>query len=316
MLRIGILEPDRYPERARAILDTLGEVRLKTEDTPLQGFVSEVDVLILRLKYLLDRGFLDQAPQLKIIATATTGLDHIDLQTAQSRNIAVLSLRGETAFLRTVTATAEHTWGLLLALLRHIPQAHQAVVSGDWDRNRFFGHELQGRTLGIVGLGRIGQMVARYGLAFRMNVVAYDPHQAEWVDGVKRASSLREVLSESDVLSLHVPLSQETTHLIGKNEFAALKPGAIVLNTSRGAIIDESALLDGLGNNRIGGAALDVIHDEYSPTSGLRDRLLRYAASHDNLLITPHLGGATHDSLEKVEIFMAEKLARHLKSAA
>lgn len=313
-LRIGILEPDRYPARAKDILDQLGKVRLKSDETPLSQFIADVDVLILRLKYLLNREFLEQASQLTIIATATTGLDHIDLQAAAARGISVLSLRGETEFLRTVTATAEHTWGMLLALLRHIPQAHQAVVAGDWNRNRFFGQELQGRTLGIVGLGRIGQMVARYGLAFRMKVIAYDPLQTEWVDGVTRASELREALTTADVLSIHVPLNPETTHLIGRKELGELKPGAIILNTSRGALLDESALLDGLESGHLGGAALDVIHDEYSPTSGLRDRLLRYAAAHDNLLITPHLGGATHDSLEKVEIFMAEKLARHLKS--
>jgi D-3-phosphoglycerate dehydrogenase len=271
-------------------------------------------VLIVRLKYLLDRKFLAQAPKLKIISTATTGLDHIDLNCAQERNITVLSLRGETQFLLTVTATAEHTWGLLLALLRHIPQAHQAVVAGDWDRTRFFGRELQGRTLGIIGLGRIGQMVARYGLAFRMNVMACDPFQKEWIDGVMRAASLNEMLPDADVLSVHVPLSKETTHLVGRAEFAALKRGAVVLNTSRGAIFDEAALIESLESGHLGGAALDVIHDEYSSENNLRERLLNYARTHENLLITPHLGGATHDSLEKVEIFMAEKLVRHMQS--
>lgn len=315
-LRIGILEPDRYPSRAKEILETFGEVRLRSELMPVERFISDIEVLIIRLRHLLDRNFLESAPRLKIISTATTGLDHIDLETVQRRQITVLSLRGETAFLRNVTATAEHTWGLLLALLRHIPQAHHAVVNGDWNRDRFFGRELQGRTLAIIGLGRIGQMVARYGLAFRMQVIAFDPLQKEWVDGVTRAPSLLEAISGSDVVSVHVPLLKETTQLIGRREFAAMKPGAVILNTSRGAILDESALLDSLENGRLGGAALDVIHDEYAPESGLRDRLLRYAASHDNLLITPHLGGATHDSLEKVEIFMAEKLARHLKSNA
>jgi D-3-phosphoglycerate dehydrogenase len=314
-LRIGILEPDRYPKRASEVLATLGEVRLRSESIPLHDFISDADVLVIRLRHFLDRSFLEKAPRLKIISTATTGLDHIDLQAAQARNISVLSLRGETTFLRTVTATAEHTWGLLLALIRHIPQAHQAVITGDWNRDRFFGRELQGRTLGIIGLGRIGQMVARYGLAFRMQVIAYDPFQKEWIEGVKRAASLHDVVSESDVLSVHVPLSTETSHLIGRAEFSAMKPGAVVLNTSRGKILDEEVLLDFLERGHLGGAALDVIHDEYSPGSGFRDRLLRYAQSKDNLLITPHLGGATHDSLEKVEVFMAEKLARHLRSS-
>jgi D-3-phosphoglycerate dehydrogenase len=316
MLRIGILEPERYPGRALESLRSVGEVTLRDYSFEPALFLRDLNVVVIRLKYFLDADLLAHAPGLKVISTATTGLDHIDLATAEKRKIAVLSLRGETAFLKTVTATAEHTWGLLLALLRHIPQAHAAVVSGDWDRTRFFGRELQGRTLAIIGLGRIGQMVARYALAFRMRVIAFDPFQTEGVDGVERAESLRAALQDADVLSVHVPLSKETTHLIGAAEFKALKKGALVLNTSRGAILDETALIDALERGHLGGAALDVIHDEYSPASGLRDRLLRYAASHQNLLITPHLGGATHDSLEKVEIFMAEKLVRHLQSGA
>jgi D-3-phosphoglycerate dehydrogenase len=147
-----------------------------------------------------------------------------------------------------------------------------------------------------------------------MNVVAYDPFQKEWIDGVMRAASLNEMLPDADVVSVHVPLSKETTHLVGRAEFAAMKRGAVVLNTSRGAILDEAALVESLESGHLGGAALDVIHDEYSSENNLRERLLNYARTHENLLITPHLGGATHDSLEKVEIFMAEKLVRHLQS--
>jgi D-3-phosphoglycerate dehydrogenase len=241
-------------------------------------------------------------------------LDHIDLDCAQERNITVLSLRGETQFLRTVTATAEHTWGLLLALLRHIPRAYQAVVAGDWDRTRFCGRELQGRTLAIIGLGRIGQRVARYGLAFRMKVMAYDPVQKEWIDGVMRAASLDELLPDADVLSVHVPLAKETTHLVGRKEFGALKEGAVVLNTSRGAVLDEASVIESLESGHLGGAALEVIHEEYSSESNMRERVLSYARTHENLIITPQLGGATHDSLEKVEIFMAEIIVRHLLS--
>lgn len=315
-MRIGILEPDRYPEKALQLLGQCGEVHLNRGTVPLEDFLSHLDVAVIRLKYFLDRTFLDQAPHLKCIATATTGLDHIDLATTEGRGITVLSLRGETAFLKTVTATAEHTWGLLLALLRHIPEAHCSVIRGDWDRDRFFGRELQNRTLGIVGLGRIGQMVARYGVAFRMNVLAFDPYQREWLEDITRMDSLEALLQESDIISVHVPLSTKTTHLLGKKEFASVKPGGIVVNTSRGAILDERALIENLESGHLSGAALDVIHDEYTPASGLREKLIQYAATHRNLIITPHLGGATHDSLEKVEVFMAEKLIRHLRSVS
>lgn len=313
--RIVILEPENYPPRAFEILRLVGEVELNDGKQNLGKLLSPATVLVLRLKFFVTREFLDQAPNVKVIATATTGLDHIDLATAAARGVAVLSLRGETAFLQTVTATAEHTWGLLLSLLRYIPEAHQSVINGQWDRSRFFGRELQGRTLGIVGLGRIGQMVARYGLAFRMKVIAHDPFQSEWIENVQRAANLDEVVAASDVLSIHVPLSEETKHLIGARQFASAKPGCIIVNTSRGSVLDEQSLLDALEQGHLGGAALDVIQNEYESVA-LRDRLIKYAATHRNLLITPHLGGATTDSLEKVEIFMAEKLARFLKGGA
>lgn len=314
MPRILILEPDGYPKRAEELLRSLGEVVLSGSEADWAREIQDADVLVVRLKYLLDRPFLERAPRLAVIVTPTTGLDHIDLQAAQERGITVLSLRGETSFLKTITATAEHTWALLLALVRRIPEAHASVVRGEWDRTRFFGRELQGRVLGVVGLGRLGEMVASYGLAFRMRVLAHDPFRAEWMPGVERKFSLPELLSEADVVSIHVPLSDATRRLIGEREITAMRNGALLINTSRGAVLDESALLDALEFGRLGGAALDVIHDEYDSASALRKRLLSYARSRSNLILTPHIGGATHDSLERAELFLAEKLRRHLQA--
>jgi D-3-phosphoglycerate dehydrogenase len=311
---IAILESAGYPAKARAILDQLGEVVTLDAPENLDQILQSAEVLVIRLKYLVDASMLRKCPRLNVISTATTGLDHIDLATTADRGISVLSLRGETEFLKTVTATAEHTWGLLLALIRHIPGARESVLKGAWDRTPFFGRELQGRTLGVIGLGRIGQMVARYGLAFRMRVIAFDPIQTEWVEGVSRVATLAELLRKTDFLTVHVPLSEATRHLLGPAEFARLRRDCVLINTSRGAVLDESALIDALEANRLAAAALDVIHGEYEPASHLRDRLLRFARTSDRLLITPHLGGATHDSLEKVEIFMARKLERYLRS--
>lgn len=315
MKRILILEPDRYPERALAVLGSLGEVRKNQSHPPAAAELAEANFLIVRLKYFLGQEFLNLCPKLEVIVTATTGVDHIDLKLAEARRITVLSLRGETEFLNTVTATAEHAWGLLLALIRRIPAAHASVTAGGWDREPFFGTELQNRRLGIVGLGRIGKMVARYGLAFRMRVIAYDPLIREWVDGVERSESLPGLLRDCDVLSLHVPLNDETQGLIGRTELGLLPRQCVVINTSRGAILDQAALLEALESKQIAGAALDVIEDEYAGRQELSSRLTRYAASHQNLLLTPHIGGATHDSLKKVELFMAEKLARFVSGS-
>ena len=313
--RILILEPDRYPPAALELLGGIGSVSRLGVDAgaSLPEALKTADVLVIRLGYLLDRQFLAHAPNLRVIATATTGLDHIDIDCAKERGITVLSLRGETDLLRTVTATAEHAWGLLLALIRHIPAAHESVVRGEWNRDLFFGRELQGRTLGLVGLGRIGRMMARYGLAFGMCVRAFDPVQSEWVEGVEKSESLQDLISSADVISLHVHLTPKTSGMIGRRELGWARRGAVLLNTSRGGLLDQEALLDALEDGRLTGAALDVVADEYEVNSTRRERLLRYASAHSNLLLTPHLGGATHDSLEKVEIFMAEKLVKHLE---
>jgi D-3-phosphoglycerate dehydrogenase len=312
--KILIVEPDRYPSAAVEILKGVGEPILRNENADIREALGTADALMLRLKYKWTEELLNYAPNLKVIATATTGLDHIDLAETKKRGIAVLSLKGETEFLKTVTATAEHTWGLLLALLRHIPEAHQSVSRGEWNRNLFFARELQERTLGIVGLGRIGQMVARYGLAFRMQVKAYDPHQTEWVEGVERVENLSELLKQSDVISVHIPLTKENEGFIGAREIREMKEGAILLNTSRGGILDERALLESLHNGRLSGAALDVIQNEYVADDPLRQELIQYSATHSNLLITPHIGGASHDALARVEVFMARKLALFLEN--
>jgi D-3-phosphoglycerate dehydrogenase len=201
---------------------------------------------------------------------------------------------------------------LLLALLRRIVQASASAQDGDWNRDLFRGFELDGKRLGIVGLGRIGRKVAGYGLAFRMRVAAFDPYVTEWISGVERVDTLSALLSRSNVLSLHVPLNSETVGMIGADVFDLLPQGTILVNTSRGQIVEELSLVRALESGHLGGAALDVISHERDPKLRKQSRLLSYARGHDNLLLTPHIGGATHESLARTEVFMARKLAQHL----
>jgi D-3-phosphoglycerate dehydrogenase / 2-oxoglutarate reductase len=198
---------------------------------------------------------------------------------------------------------------LLLALLRRIVQASASAQDGEWNRDLFRGSELDGKRLGVVGLGRIGRKVAGYGLAFDMRVAAYDPYVTDWIDGVVRAGTLSDLLSRSDVLSLHVPLSSETVGMIGANELALLPLGTMLVNTSRGEVVEEIPLVRALESSHLGGAALDVIAHERDPKLRQQSRLLAYARTHNNLLLTPHIGGATHESMARTEIFMARKLA-------
>jgi D-3-phosphoglycerate dehydrogenase len=307
-------EPLGYSNEAGSMLAKLGNVIEKQMSrAQLLEDLGEFDVLIVRLANQIDREIIDAGRRLRAIVTATTGLDHIDVAYARKRGISVLSLQGEAEFLRSVRATAEHTWALLLGLLRNIVPASTAACRGQWSRDAFRGHELFGKRLGIVGLGRLGEKVARYGQAFGMEVAAFDPYIRGWMDGVRRKADLSELLQRSDILSLHIPLTDETSNLIGSAELAMLPRGAVLVNTSRGRIIDEQSLIEALESQHLAGAALDVVCGERTTENHVASRLLDYARRHDNVLITPHIGGATHESMAKTEVFMADKLTKFLR---
>jgi D-3-phosphoglycerate dehydrogenase len=239
-------------------------------------------------------------------------LNHIDLEEASRRGIRVLSLRGETEFLKTVHATAEHTVGLVLALVRHIPEARAHVVSGGWIRDRFRGSELSGKTAGVIGYGRLGRIVARMLLAFEMRVLASDPHV--WttdVDPGVEIVPLNDLLRQSDIVTLHVNLYAETSGFFGGDHFSRMKHGAWFINTARGELVDEAALLQALQEGRLSGAAVDVLSEERSTGMGSHP-LVQYARQHENLLVTPHIGGCTSESMDKTELYMAQKLSESL----
>jgi D-3-phosphoglycerate dehydrogenase / 2-oxoglutarate reductase len=315
-LKILNAEPENYSAEAAAVLARLGSLANGPFDRAgLLAALPDVDVLIVRLAHRIDREALDRATRLKAIVSATTGLDHIDVEYARTKGVAVLSLRGEVEFLRSIPATAEHTWALLLALVRNLPAATRSVLDGAWERDRFKGHDLSGRRLGVLGFGRIGEKVAVYGNAFGMRVLAFDTQPKHWPDYVKPMASQADLLGQSQVLSVHVPLVPETTNLIGAQELARLPEGALLVNTSRGQVIDEAALVRALESGRLAGTAVDVLAEERS--EGLMDSpLIRYARTHTNVLITPHIGGATYESMAATEIFMAQKLKKFLEAAS
>lgn len=315
MIRILNAEPADYSSEAQQVLLSIGQVDAQTlTREQLLASIAEYDVLIVRLGFKVDREVIDAGRQLRAIVTATTGLDHIDVDYAESRGIRVLSLRGQRDFLRTIPATVEHTWALLLALRRRVPWAFQSVLGGYWERDRFKGHDLAGQRLGVVGLGRIGERVAQLGLAFGMDVAAFDPYRHDWVSEVKRCETLPDLLRRSDVLSIHVPLNEETRNMIGQEELDLLPIRAVVVNTARGGIIDEIALVEALQSGRVSGAALDVVNHERNPAAWRESPLWDYARHHDNLLITPHIGGATFESMASTEIFMAKQLQQFLQA--
>ncbi|HMG36651.1 MAG TPA: NAD(P)-dependent oxidoreductase [Blastocatellia bacterium] len=315
--RILNAEPENYSAEARAILAQAGDlVEEVVRQSDLPARVKDFDALIVRLGLRVTREVLEASSRLKFVVTATTGVDHIDMNAASQLGVQVLSLRGEYQFLRRIPATAEHTWGLLLSLVRRIPWAFEHVLSGDWERDLFRGHDLAGKRLGILGLGRIGERVANLGLAFGMEVAAYDPHREAWPAGVARADSAEDLLNRAQVLSIHLPLTEATTGYLSAELLSCLPAGAWVVNTSRGAVMDENALVAALEDGRIAGAAVDVICGEQPSELRRRSPLIEYAARSSNLIITPHIGGATFESMQRTEVFMAERLARYLKDDA
>jgi D-3-phosphoglycerate dehydrogenase len=293
------------------------EVRLADLDRGgLEHCVADADVLWVRLRHRIDAALLGAAPKLKAIATPTTGLSHIDLQAAEARGVQVVSLRGATDFLRTIRGTAEHTIGLILALLRNLPAAVDHTRCGGWDRNLFCGSELYGRTVGIVGYGRLGRIVAKYLHAFDAKVVATDrPGSAGDRDPFVNSVSMEELLGVSDIVSLHVNLCPETEGFFGQSHFDAMRTGAYFVNTARGELVNEHALLNALETRQLAGAALDVLCGE--PLANPGDHpLVQYSQRHSNLILTPHIGGCTRESMERTELYLAGRLVEYLSCVA
>jgi D-3-phosphoglycerate dehydrogenase len=307
--RVVIAEPLHYSPDARAVLAGIGPVVDGPFDRAgLLDAVSRAEVLVVRLGHQIDAEVLAAGPTLRAVGSPTTGTDHIDLEAAAARGIQVVCLRGETEFLSTIRATPEHTWALLLALVRKIPAAAAASLDGTWDRDAFRGTELAGKRLGIFGLGRVGRIVATFGTAFQMSVTAFDTTSAG-APGVTMAGSLPELLERSDVLLVHVPLDPTTEGVIGAAELARLPAGAVVVNTARGSIVDEDALVSALARGHLAGAAVDVLDGERDPAGLTASPFLRYASDHpDRAIVTPHIAGATWESMHRTEVFLAERL--------
>lgn len=274
---------------------------LTVDDSTSDEFVSELgtaDALIVRSATKVTRDMLAQAPRLKAIGRAGVGVDNIDIPAATARGVAVFNAPGGNTI-----AAAELTMALLISVARKIPAAEESLRSGLWNRSDFKGVELRGKTLGLIGAGRIGSEVATRCQAFGMEVVAYDPYlsptRAEELN--VELMGLDEVIDQGDFISIHVPLTDETKGIVGSDALRAMKPTAFVVNASRGSVVDETALAKALHNGDIAGAALDVYEREpLAADSPLRDA--------PNLVLTPHLGAATAEAQVGVATEVAQKI--------
>jgi D-3-phosphoglycerate dehydrogenase len=270
-------------------------------DGDLASTIGDYDAIIVRSGTKLTADLIDRAGRLKVIGRAGVGVDNVDLAAASKRGIVVAN-----APQSTVVSAAEHTLALLLALTRQIPQAHGALKDGRWERSRFPGLELAGKTLGLIGFGRIGQQVARRARGFEMRVRAFDPYVAPERFrelGVEHAESLDDLLGDADFVSVHSTLTPDTRGLIGRDQFAAMKDGVRIVNVARGELVDEEALLEALAAGKVAGAALDVFAEE--PYSGPLLAL-------DNVVVTPHLAASTQEAQDRAGVIVAEQVVAAL----
>jgi D-3-phosphoglycerate dehydrogenase len=298
-----------YQPAARALLeDNFEVIERQSPDHDDDETLAGVEACFAPLGFTFDAAKMDRCPKLRAILTNTTGVPHVDMAAAAQRGIQVFSLKDEQAFLDTITPTAEHTFGLMLALTRNLPRGFEAVKAGVWNRFDHGGRAMLSRlSLGIVGLGRLGRKVARYGDAFGMTVKYYDPYVEVPTGGPARCATLAELVAASDVVTLHAPANDETADLISADVMAQFRPHAVFINTARAELVDEAALLAALEDGRLAGAAVDVLRGEYAQTFDPSTHpLVQYARSHDNLIITPHIGGSTQDAWSETQARVVE----------
>ena len=271
-------------------------------DSPLEDRIADYDAIVIRSATKLTGDLIERATNLKVIGRAGVGVDNVDVDAATRRGIVVANAPEST-----VVSAAEHTIGLLVALARNIPQAHAALKQGRWERKTYGGVELADKTLGVLGFGRIGQQVARRASGLGMRVVAYDPFVAPERFrelGVDRLEKPDDVYAVADFLTLHLPLTPETTHSLDASAFAKMRDGVHLVNAARGELVDEDALLDALRTGRVGGAALDVFSAE--PYSGPLLEL-------DNVVVTPHLAASTEEAQDRAGLIIAEQVVAALE---
>jgi D-3-phosphoglycerate dehydrogenase / 2-oxoglutarate reductase len=307
-----VSEPPRPRVLVRESIAAAGVELLKArfdviEDgtSELADVIGDFDAIVVRSATRLDADVIERATRLRVIGRAGVGVDNVDVPAATRRGILVVNAADST-----VVSAAEHTIALLLALARNVPQAHAALKAGKWERSRFGGIELAGKTLGVLGLGRIGREVARRALGLGMSVVAYDPFVASERFrelGVERAESLDDLYAAADAITLHLPLGEETRGMLDASAFSRMRDGVRIVNAARGALVNEGDLAAAIASGKVAGAALDVFGTE--PYDGPLLAL-------DQVVVTPHLAASTAEAQDRAGVVIAEQVAAALEGGS
>jgi D-3-phosphoglycerate dehydrogenase len=312
-MKILITESEDFSQNAVNELQNHFEVSMGNiiSEEELIDTIGNFEVLFVRLRFKLSREILAKAPKLKYILTATTGLDHIDVDYFESIGGKIFSLKGATQFLESIPSTAEHTWALLLALLKKIPAAFDDVKRGNWNRDNFKGNNLKGKNIGILGLGRVGKQVANFAEAFQMNVGYYDTQFI--ASQFESFTSSNELFSWADIISIHIPYNSENENYVSLDLLNNCKKEVLLINTSRGNVWDENVMAELIQQKKIKGIATDVLQNEFDTTTINKNQLVKLAQANYNVIITPHIAGASYESMEITEIFIVNKFISTLK---
>ncbi|PKB17469.1 D-isomer specific 2-hydroxyacid dehydrogenase family protein [Flavobacterium sp. 5] len=313
-MKIVVVESQNFSEEALRSLSEIGDIKLSDvhDKAQLINNIKDAEVLFVRLRFYIDKEIIDACSGLKFILTATTGLDHIDVDYFERNGGRVVSLKGEYEFLKSIPSTAEHTWGLLLSSMRNIPNAFDDVKDGYWRRDLFKGNNLKGKKIGLLGLGRVGIQVAKYGEAFDMEIGFYDIENK--INSYKKFDIPSELFAWADIVSIHIPLNQENIHFVDKRLLDQLNPNSILINTARGAVIDEIYLCNLIEIRRIKGYATDVLEEELNIDIG-KNKLVELSKKGFSIIITPHIAGATFESMDMTELFIVEKFYKELNKS-
>ncbi|BDR92465.1 hydroxyacid dehydrogenase [Vulcanisaeta souniana] len=304
LVTVPLTDPDVGPQ-AMKMLSEVGEVDVRPVTTEqLREIIGDYDAVIVSVWHRITRDVIDAGRKLRVIGTASVGTDHIDVEYAESRGIKVVSAAGASTY-----SVAEFTFGLLLMMVKRIPENMNRVRGGEWGSLLTPGIELFGKALGVIGFGRIGSYVASIANAFRMRVFAYDP----FVDREKfievnavRSENIDDLLKQSDFITIHTSLTRESKSLIGRREVGLMKDGVFIVNTARGEVVDEYAILDGLRNGKIAGYATDVLTGE--PPTEESSPLLRAFKRGEipNLFVTSHIAGVTRESVKRYTLYVVK----------
>jgi len=315
--KILVITPVKHINGLQGILESAGSVTY-LDDPSMEEVISIVDDYDAiftnpnKSNVFIGKDLLDAAKRLKVICTASTGTNHIDMSYAKKLCLPIISLTEERDVINRISSTAELAFSLTLASLRHVVRSYKAVQRGEWDYEKFIGRQMNYLTVGTIGYGRLGAMYSNYCKAFDSRVLVYDPYKKVDDQGIEQVSSLECLLKESDVVAIHVHVTEETKDMINKSSFDMMKPSVVIVNTARGDIVNELDLINFLKANPDARMATDVLANEV--TNKKNNPLLKYSLKSDQIIITPHIGGMCIEAQEIAYGHAASLLDKFIKN--